>query len=32
MAFDLNCSDKDVREALMTIAQDMGELFAQKQG
>jgi len=32
MAFDPEVSDKDVREALMVIAQDMGELFAQKQG
>lgn len=32
MAFDPTVSDQDVREALMVIAQDMGELFAQKQG
>ena len=32
MAFDPTHSDKAVRHALMVIAQDMGELFAQKQG
>lgn len=32
MAFDPTVSDQDVREALMAIAQEMGELFAQKQG
>jgi len=32
MAFDPEQSDKDVREALMVIAQDMGEVFAQSKG
>jgi len=32
MAFDSEVSDNDVREALMVIAQDMGEVFAQSKG